>query len=51
MRVVVFGSSGYLGRAVGDQLVARGHDVLGVSRSARATVRLRAEGRPPGPIW
>lgn len=44
MRVVVFGASGYLGRAVGDELVARGHDVLGVSRSARAGVRLRAEG-------
>lgn len=44
MRVVVLGASGYLGRAVGDELVARGHDVLGVSRSARASARLRAEG-------
>lgn len=44
MRVVVFGASGYLGRAVGDELLARGHDVLGVSRSARASARLRAEG-------
>lgn len=44
MRVVVFGASGYLGRAVGDELVGRGHDVLGVSRSARASVHLRAGG-------
>ena len=42
--MVVFGASGYLGRAVGDELVARGHDVLGVSRSARASARLQAEG-------
>lgn len=42
--MVVLGASGYLGRAVGDELLARGHDVLGVSRSARASARLQAEG-------
>jgi len=44
VRVVVLGASGYLGRAVGDELLGRGHDVLGVSRSARASARLQAEG-------
>lgn len=44
-RVVVFGFSGYAGGAITRELVARGHDVLGVSRNpegADAPVEVRA---------
>jgi len=44
MRVVVLGASGLLGRSVGDELLAHGHDVVGVSRSGGASARLSAAG-------
>lgn len=44
MRVVVLGSSGLLGRSVTDELLARGHDVVGVSRSGAASPALAATG-------
>ena len=45
MRVVVLGSSGLLGRSVTDELLARGHEVVGVSRSGAATPALAVTGR------
>lgn len=44
MRIVVLGSSGLLGRCVGDELLARGHDVVGVSRSGAVSPALAAGG-------
>ena len=44
VRVVVLGSSGLLGRSVGDELLGRGHEVVGACRSGGASARLAAEG-------
>lgn len=44
MRVVVLGGSGLLGRAVGDALVRRGHDVVAVSRSGSCGDAVAASG-------
>lgn len=44
MRIVVLGASGLLGRAVGEELVDRGHQVVAVSRSGGAGPRVAAGG-------
>jgi nucleoside-diphosphate-sugar epimerase len=47
MRVFVAGASGAIGTRLVPQLVDRGHDVVGTSRSAEKTERLRALGAEP----
>lgn len=44
MRVVVLGVSGLLGRSISEELLSRGHEVVGVSRSGAAGARMAAEG-------
>ncbi len=44
MRVVVAGASGTLGRALVPQLLAAGHEVLGITRSPQSADRLRGVG-------
>lgn len=44
MRVLLAGASGTLGRALVPQLIAAGHDVIGLSRSAGSVERLQALG-------
>ena len=34
MKIAIAGASGYVGRRLGARLVAQGHEVLGLSRSA-----------------
>ncbi|MEU1600806.1 NAD(P)H-binding protein [Streptomyces sp. NPDC005708] len=38
MRIVVFGAAGSIGTAITAELIHRGHDVTGVTRSGRASV-------------
>jgi 2-alkyl-3-oxoalkanoate reductase len=47
MRVFVAGASGVLGRALLPQLVARGHDVVGMTRSASKEKLVRELGARP----
>jgi 2-alkyl-3-oxoalkanoate reductase len=47
MKVFVAGATGVLGRALVPQLVARGHEVVGMTRSASKQDRLRALGARP----
>jgi nucleoside-diphosphate-sugar epimerase len=47
MRVFVAGATGVLGRALVPQLVARGHDVVGMTRTAAKEGGLRALGARP----
>jgi nucleoside-diphosphate-sugar epimerase len=44
MKVLLTGSTGYVGSAVLEALVARGHDVLAVTRSASSAEQARAGG-------
>jgi nucleoside-diphosphate-sugar epimerase len=44
MRVLVAGASGAIGMRLVPQLIDRGHDVIGTSRSERNAERLRALG-------
>jgi nucleoside-diphosphate-sugar epimerase len=47
MRVLVIGAGGAIGARLVPQLVARGHDVIGASRSPEKEARLRALGAEP----
>jgi 2-alkyl-3-oxoalkanoate reductase len=47
MRVFVAGASGAIGTRLVSQLVARGHEVIGTSRSARKAEHIRALGAEP----
>jgi 2-alkyl-3-oxoalkanoate reductase len=47
MRVFVVGATGAIGTRLVPQLVARGHEVIGSSRSARKTEHTRALGAEP----
>ncbi|CAN5124982.1 NAD(P)-dependent oxidoreductase [soil metagenome] len=47
MRVLLAGASGTLGRALVPQLLAAGHDVVGITRSPQSAERLAAGGVEP----
>jgi 2-alkyl-3-oxoalkanoate reductase len=47
MRVFVAGATGAIGARLVPQLVERGHDVIGTSRSEGKAARLRAQGAEP----
>jgi 2-alkyl-3-oxoalkanoate reductase len=50
MRVFVVGASGAIGSRLVHQLLDRGHEVLGTSRSAGSAERVRALGAEPIPL-
>jgi 2-alkyl-3-oxoalkanoate reductase len=50
MRVFVVGASGAIGTRLVPQLIARGHEVIGTSRSYKNSERLRALGADPLPL-
>jgi uncharacterized protein YbjT (DUF2867 family) len=47
MKVLVTGATGYIGAVAADALAAKGHDVLGLARSARSVNALRERGIEP----
>ena len=47
MRVFVAGATGVMGRALAPQLVARGHEVVGMTRSASKQDLVRSLGARP----
>ncbi|MFY1692085.1 NAD-dependent epimerase/dehydratase family protein [Plantactinospora sp. WMMB782] len=50
MRIFLAGASGAIGRHIVGQLVARGHEVVGTTRSAGRTDALRALGAEPAVV-
>jgi nucleoside-diphosphate-sugar epimerase len=47
MRILVTGATGYIGAVAADTLAAKGHEVLGLARSARSAAALRQRGIEP----
>ncbi|PWC03771.1 NAD-dependent epimerase/dehydratase family protein [Agromyces badenianii] len=47
MRILLTGGTGYIGSSLLDTLVASGHEVVAVVRSADAAARVRAQGAAP----
>jgi nucleoside-diphosphate-sugar epimerase len=50
MKIFIAGASGAIGRQLVPQLVARGHEVVGTTRSAAKTGELRALGAEPAVV-
>jgi nucleoside-diphosphate-sugar epimerase len=47
MRIFVTGATGYIGGSIAARLVARGHEVVGLTRSDESAARLREAGITP----
>jgi uncharacterized protein YbjT (DUF2867 family) len=47
MKILLAGASGAIGMPLTRQLVARGHDVIGLTRRPEAAISLIAEGAQP----
>ena len=49
MRILVLGGTGSIGSAVVQELIARGHEVLGLARSEASATKLAGCGATPLP--
>ena len=47
MRVFITGASGWIGTALSKELMAAGHEVVGLARSERSAEKIRAVGGTP----